>query len=184
MKKRYIIVIMLLAVIGKTTAQGNIEFRATGGYFLGSANVSLGEFDFDIANGSGFYIGVLTDIEILEKFHVQPELLYANIVGNGSLVVPLMAKYYIVKSFNIQAGPQLDYLLDTPSNIEGFVKDFGISIAVGAAYDLTKRISIQGKYTFGLNERLDIPSSFLGGVVNTNVSLKADSFQIGLTYKL
>ena len=182
--KKLCLVAMLIAVSSfQIQAQGIVNFGASGGYFLGSVNGSLAGLELDATDGSGVYLGFIADIDILKKFHVQPELLYANVGGEGSIVIPVMAKYYVTESLNLQAGPQIDFLLDVPALIKEVVNTFGISVAVGAGYDITESIEIQARYTIGLNDRLDIPFNFLGGILGNNTSLKTNTLQAGLTFK-
>lgn len=184
MKKICITIILVLVGLAQINAQGKVEFGASGGYFLGSVNGSLASFNIDVADGSGFYLGFLADINVIDKFHVQPELLYANVGGEGSLVLPIMAKYYVANSFYLETGPQLDFLLDVPSLVKEVVKTFGISLGVGTGYDITESIAVQARYTFGLNDRIDLPEIILGDIITgNNLTVKTNSLQVGMTFK-
>ena len=196
MKKLCLIAILAIFSLQNIYAQG-VSFGATGGLFLGSADVSIAGIDIgsqfpelDVLDGGGFYFGLLADIEVIGNFHVQPELLYANIGGESAIFVPIMAKYYVAEKFNLQAGPQLDFVLDVPALVDEFVDTFGLSMAVGAGFDITEKFSLQAKYSFGLNNRLDdkitdaisdIPD--LGGLLNLDPSLKTNILQAGVVYK-
>ena len=187
MKKRALILIISFLSIICVNAQGNVKFGVTGGLINGSGNVSvagidlgdiLRSFDVDIFNGTGFFIGGLIDIEASENFYVQPEVLYASIGGEGAIIIPVMAKYYVAESFNLQAGPQLDYILNVPDLVEPVVNEFGFSLGIGAGYDINDNIAVQAKYAFGLTDRLD---NNLDGLLST--SLKINTFQAGVVYK-
>ena len=184
---------VIITIIGFTTIQSqNVSFGATGGLFLGSADAEIAGLnipslssDLDVLDGGGFYLGLLADVEVLGDFHIQPELLYANIGGESAIFIPIMAKYYVAEKFNLQAGPQLDFVLDVPSLVKDFVNTFGFSMAVGAGFDITEKISVQAKYSFGLNDRLDDELTDLldglGGIFSP--SLKINVFQAGVVYK-
>ena len=164
-------------------------------------NYDLG--DLEVLDGGGFYAGLLADIEFIDKFHVQPELLYANVGGESMIIVPVMAKYYVAEAFNLQAGVQLDFLLDPPSfEIQGLeltqlVKDSGFSFNVGAGFDISDKIALQAKYSFGTTNRIDdddvadllesLGFGDVGGILsdflNRSSSLKTNILQIGVVYK-
>ncbi len=192
-KMKKLIFSVIITIIGFTTIQSqNVSFGATGGLFLGSADAEIAGLnipslssDLDVLDGGGFYLGLLADVEVLGDFHIQPELLYANIGGESAIFIPIMAKYYVAEKFNLQAGPQLDFVLDVPSLVKDFVNTFGFSMAVGAGFDITEKISVQAKYSFGLNDRLDDELTDLldglGGIFSP--SLKINVFQAGVVYK-
>jgi len=195
MKKLFLIVALVIFGVSNVYSQG-VSFGATGGLFLGSADVELLGFDISsvsedlqVLDGGGFYLGLLADIEVIESFSVQPELLYANVGGEGAIVVPIMAKYYVADKFNLQAGPQLDFVLDVPALVDEFVDTFGVSIGVGVGYDINDTFGIQAKYSFGLTNRLDkritdaldeIPDL---GFLNIDATLRTNIFQVGVIYK-
>ena len=182
-----------LSIIGFSNVQAQgISFGATGGLFYGSADVEIAGLnipslssDLDVLDGGGFYLGLLADVEVVGDFHIQPELLYANIGGESAIFVPVMAKYYVAEKFNLQAGPQFDFVLDVPSLVKDFVNTFGFSMAVGAGFDITEKIGVQAKYSFGLNDRLDDNLTNLldglGGIFTP--SLKTNVLQAGVVYK-
>ena len=82
-----------------------------------------------------------------------------------------MAKYYVSEKFNLQAGPQLDFVV---SESEG-LNTFGLGLAIGAGYDISEKFFISTRYAFGLTNRIeDAPSG---------ISAKFDTFQAGLGYR-
>jgi len=187
MKKVSMIVAFFLLTFFAANGQGNVQFGVTGGLINGSGDISIAginignilqNIDVDVLNGTGFFVGVLVDIEATDRLHVQPELLYAGIGDEGAILIPVMAKYYVVESFNIQAGPQLDYVLNIPDLAEPLVKEVGLSLGIGAGYDINNQFAVQAKYTFGITDRLD---SAVNNILSS--SLKIDTFQIGVVYK-
>jgi len=187
MKKISLAIAFLFVTLFTVNAQGNTSFGVTGGIINGSGNVSvaginlgdiLQSFNVDILNGTGFFIGALADIEATDKLNIQPELLYASIGSEGVIIIPIMAKYYVAEKLNLQAGPQLDYVLNIPDLAEPFVNEFGFSLGIGAGYDINDQFAVQAKYTFGLTNRLD---DNVSGILSS--SLKIDTFQAGLVYK-
>ena len=191
MKKLFLVATLAIFSFQHNYAQ-DITLGVTGGLFLGSADleiagIDIGDIsnDLDVLDGGGFYVGLLADVEIIGDFHVQPELLYANIGGESAFVIPVMAKYYVAESFNLQAGPQFDFILDVPAIVKEAIDTFGFSMAVGAGYDITEKISVQAKYSFGLNDRVDKSiNDLLDGFGDLfTPSLKTNILQAGVVYK-
>ena len=191
MKKFFLVAVLAIFSFQNINAQ-DISFGVTGGLFLGSADleiagINVGDIsnDLDVLDGGGFYVGLLADIEVIGDFHVQPELLYANIGGESAVIIPVMAKYYVAESFNLQAGPQFDFIMDIPAIVKEAINTFGLSMAVGAGFDITEKISVQVKYSFGLNDRIDNKINDLldglGGILTP--SLKTNILQAGVVYK-
>ncbi len=185
--------VAMIAIFSVTTlkAQVNVSFGATGGLFYGTADLTAGGFDLgalsddlDVLDGGGFFLGLLADIEILNSFSVQPEVLYATIGDESAIFIPIMAKYYVAESFNLQAGPQFDLVLDVPAIAEDLVNKFGLSMAIGAGFDFTEKLGVQAKYSFGLNNRLnDKVSELFEDFVVISPSLKTNILQAGIVYK-
>ena len=181
----------IISIIAFSTIQSQgISFGATGGLFYGSTDISGFDIssvsnDLDVLDGAGFYVGLLADIEVKGDLHLQPELLYANIGGESSVFVPVMVKYYVSESFNLQAGPQFDFVLDIPSLVKDYINTFGLSMAIGAGFDLTEKISIQVKYSLGLNDRIDDKLNDLLSDFGADFtpSLKTNILQAGIVYK-
>ncbi|WP_282136056.1 porin family protein [Seonamhaeicola maritimus] len=186
---RKIIFTTLVAFIAfiNTNAQ-ETKFGAKVGYnsFIAKATVSGSSAS---SSASGVYAGFFADITALEKFHIQPELQIAIGFQDGEtgemLVVPIMGKYYVAENFNLQAGPQFDYILEES---EG-VKKLGFGLAAGAGYGINDNFNIELRYSFGLNNRFDddvfvfaedpIDPVFSG----LDIKTKFNFFQIGIEYK-
>lgn len=131
-------------------------------------------------NGGGFVA-----IQFSEKLTLQPEVMFSNqgvivddavvsVDGIGNVEgdvrfylsyinVPVMVKYYVVKRFNVEVGPQIGFLISAKSvtTVKGYkgenkldVKesfesiDFGLNF--GAGYDFNEKISVGARYNLGL----------------------------------
>ena len=133
------------------------------------------------ASTSGFYVGVFADIQISEKFNIQPELQYILISDDGEngniLNIPIMAKYKVAEKFSLLAGPQLDYILDDDS--EG-LKKLGIGLAAGLAVDISNKLFVDMRYSFGLSDRLENAEADFG---TSDVKVKFNYLQVGLGYR-
>lgn len=186
MKKISLVLALAIFSFIGLQAQGNVQFGATGGFINGSGKIDFSVIGFnvggiDVVNGAGFYVGLLADIEATEKLHVQPEALYASIDGESVIIVPIMAKYYVSEKLNIQAGPQVDFVLDVPSIVKEVVNTAGFSLAFGAGYDISDQFAVQAKYSVGLSNRIDGDLTSIASEI-ADADLKIDTFQIGVVY--
>ena len=164
-----------IAVLGFITTQAqDIKFGVKGG--LNMTNFT-GDADTDAK--TSFYIGGLADFAISEKFHVQPELLYSSEgadddAGISYLRVPVMAKYYIVDGFNVQAGPELAFKVATEEDyVDEITKSIDFGIGLGAGYEMSNGLMFDARYNVGLANISDVDGYDLGNV----------GFQIGVGYR-
>ncbi|TDO69899.1 outer membrane protein with beta-barrel domain [Flavobacterium chryseum] len=139
----------------------------------------------------GFHVGGFAEIKIVEKFAIQPEILFStqgtkveSVFGNdfdlklNYLNIPVLAKYYIVDKFSVEAGPQLGVLLSAKADdndIKEFSKSVDFGFNVGAAYHFTDNLSINLRYTIGLSplsdEDIDDADDFYDSAKNSNLAL-------------
>lgn len=101
----------------------------------------------DVKSRTGFHIGGLVEVPISERFSLQPEILYssqgAEYSDSGTelgvdysykitekldyIQVPIMAKFYVVEGFAIEAGPQVSFLVSSEGEYEGKLGDKNVS---------------------------------------------------------
>jgi opacity protein-like surface antigen len=143
----------------------------------------------DIENVSslvGFQVGGFAEIKVSEKFAVQPELMFSTQGASSDdgditlnyLNIPVMAKYYVAKSFSLEAGPQIGFLLSAKSDGEDMKDetsstDFGFNF--GAGYDFTENLSAGLRYNLGLSNLIDVEG--FDGTAKNGV------FSVALGYK-
>lgn len=163
--------IFTIALLTFLNVQSQTEFGATAGLALGNAKVENLGVKLD-NNDSGFYIGLLMDNTISEKFHLLGELTYLNIDGFSYLQLPLLGKLYVGNgAFNVQGGVQLRY------NLEDVVDDFSkldIGLGGGLGYDIGDNFLVHVRYFRQVN------NSFKG---NIPVDSRLHLFNIGFGYK-
>ncbi|MES2573566.1 MAG: porin family protein [Bacteroidota bacterium] len=164
MKKIILSAVAVLA-FGFANAQ-DVKFGAKA-----ALNVSNLDGDIDGSSLIGFQVGGFAEIKFSEKFAIQPELVYstqgAKTEAFGPEVdiklayinIPVLAKYYVAKSFSVEAGPQVGFLLSADVDGED-VKDIFSStdfgIAAGLGYDFTENLSAGVRYYLGLSNALDV----------------------------
>lgn len=139
-------------------------------------------YSYDFKNKVDFYIGFLGNIRLSRFYALQPEINYSrqgskvtsnyDNIRNQTLTVSylggqLINKFYI-KSFNVQVGPTLDFVVDKNFDLENEV-DLGVTAGIG--YDITKNLGVEARVKKGF------VSTVYYGDYSTNVV-----FQAGLYY--
>ncbi len=201
--KKLLVIVAVLAIA--TTSFGQTTFGVKAG--LNIANMKYSGSGLDISPDSkvGPAIGLFAKFNVSESFAVQPELLYSakgskiEISEGGAsasstiklnyISLPIMAKYYVSPGFNLQAGPQIDFLLsakedwemsmgtdsesgsdDIKEDVNGI--DFGLGFGLG--YDLEMGLGFDARYVLGLSELAKDPED--------GVKTKSTGFQITVSY--
>lgn len=148
MKKLFFIAAFAVIGLSNVNAQG-VQFGATAGLVIVDPNAEIDGMDVDINSETGFYVGLVADLSISDKFGVQPEVVYSRVNDGNGILVPIMAKYNATEKLNIQFGPAFDFTLeDLPSDFQGV----GLSLGAGLGFDITENIFVEGRYNFQLND--------------------------------
>ncbi|MEM8508343.1 MAG: outer membrane beta-barrel protein [Bacteroidota bacterium] len=139
MKKVLITAVLAISLTLATSAQEG--FAAKAGFNLVTINVDTpGFFDSDDSE-LGVYFGGGYNFEVSEQFDIEPSLLFSIVDELTSLYIPIMGKYIINDQFSIQAGPQINYLLeDLPDG------EFGLDLAFGGAYNIDSNWFVEARY--------------------------------------
>ncbi|MGS2740553.1 porin family protein [Sinomicrobium sp. M5D2P17] len=181
MKKLLLIAVMAFGFVFSAAAQ-DVTFGVKAGL-----NFSSLKADTDFGSGTsdgrtGFYIGGLADFGISEQFHIQPEAIFsfegADDYDMTYLNIPVLAKYYVVEGFNIQAGPQFGFLLDSEEDSD-YLKTFNFALSFGAGYELPSGLFFDARYNLGLSDISD--SAEAADVLG--LKMKTRNFQVGLGYR-
>lgn len=171
--KKIILTAMAVFAFGFANAQ-ETKFGAKVG-------LNIASLTGDVENVSslvGFQLGGFVEFKISDKFAIQPELLYSAQGGKesfteegvkvegisklGYIIIPIMAKYYVAKSFSLEAGPQIGFLTSAKGELKAEGESFEVDIKdglesvdfglnLGAGYDFTEKFSAGLRYNFGLS---------------------------------
>lgn len=216
------IILTVMALTAFSAAQAQLKFGAKAGVNLATLT---GDFADDAKMKVGFNAGGLVEYKLTEKFALQGELLYSmqgaktedrtdygfgayeeeeNKVTLSYINIPILAKYYIVKGFNVEAGPQLGILVSAKSkseysetyydiddnlvtysestdvDIKDNLKTVDFSFNIGAGYDFTENIFVNARYNIGLTNIYDMPDTFFGF---NNWDAKNSVFSVNFGYK-
>ena len=126
MKKINLTLVIAIITILSVNAQTTFGVKAGANFSSFAYSDSYGEDDDEKARTS-MHFGAVAEIQISDKFSLQPELLYSSLgtkwewsgpdysgedaVKVNYLTVPVMAKYYVAEGFSLEVGPQIAFLL-------------------------------------------------------------------------
>lgn len=186
--KKIILCAIAVMAFGFTNAQ-QTRFGVKGG--LNLSTVVGGDVE-NTKTLVGFHVGGFAEIHIVQRFYVQPELLFsaqgtkvdgpfgtdADIKLNY-LNIPVVAKYYIVdKKFSVEAGPQLGILLSAKADgtdIKDNTRSADLGFNLGAGYNFTDNFSVGLRYTIGLSplsdKDIDNSDDYYDSAKNSNLAL-------------
>ncbi|MDM1097599.1 PorT family protein [Myroides odoratimimus] len=195
MRKITLSLIAALAIGFSANAQTpDVKIGAKGG--LSISNIS--NLD-ESSSRPAFHIGAVAEIFINEKFSIQPELLYSaqgarydytetiegyNFYSSKTktetlkldyITIPVIAKYYIVKGLNVQAGPQFAFNVTAKNHMEDIkenVKSFEFGLGLGAGYELSNGIFFDTRYNVGLSKVNKEGDASRNGVLQLSVGYK------------
>ncbi|WP_350291326.1 outer membrane beta-barrel protein [uncultured Croceitalea sp.] len=143
MRKLFICCLFSLVISTISFAQEGFAVKA------GVNNVSISvdvddDFFGDTSDSElGFFVGAGYNFVVCETVDIEPSVLLSFVDDLTSLYIPIMAKYKVSEDFNIQAGPQINYLLeDLPDG------EFGLDIAFGGGYQIDANWSVEARYGF------------------------------------
>lgn len=164
--KKLALFFTLCFIATAASAQG-LDFGVKAGVNFANITDATG-----LDNRTGFVAGVFIGGKLNDKIGIQADVLYSQQgaefdLGNFDLNyvnVPIVLKYYLSDSFNLQLGPQFGVLLDQETNVVSetiddiATNDFDLSGVVGLGFDFPMGIRIEGRYNFGLSDVPDEPS--------------------------
>jgi opacity protein-like surface antigen len=176
------IILTAVAVLAFGFANAQVKFGA-------KVALNVATLTGDVEDASsliGFQVGAFAEIKVSEKFAVQPELMYSAQGASfdygdsqlGYLNIPVMAKYYVAKSFSLEAGPQIGFLLsakDDGDDIKDDLSSTDFGFNFGAGYDFTENLSAGLRYNLGLTNLIDIEgfdSTAKNGVFSVSLGYK------------
>lgn len=158
--KKSIVFVLLLVCFALTHTFAQEGFELKGGLNNITINLDTGDGFFgDVSDSElGFYLGGGYNFVASEKLDVEPAVLFSFVDDLTSLYIPVMFKYKIAEKFNLQAGPQINYLLeDLPDG------ELGLDLAVGGGFQIDANWFIDARYGFQITRGGDF-----GDVVDIN----------------
>lgn len=157
----------------------------------------------DIYNSrSSAHVGALLELNISEKFSLQPEIIY-NLTGakanpiNASvdvstasdilydvkyISIPLMVRYKFKNNFQLELGPQMGFLIDAKADVNGEKYDLKdefekreLAMNAGLGYEFESGIFFNVRYVYGMMK--------IARHIDNNYWIKNNVFQFSTGYK-
>ncbi|WP_299890096.1 outer membrane beta-barrel protein [uncultured Lacinutrix sp.] len=147
MKKLFLTLIIAFSITISSKAQEGFSAQAG----LSLVNTSVEVMGASASESEiGFYAGAGYQFDLSDKIALQPSLLFSLVKDLNSLYVPVMVKYNITDKFNIQAGPQINYLLEDIDK-----GAFGIDVSAGLGYLISDKLYAQARYGLQVSRTID-----------------------------
>jgi len=216
------LVVCVLVMVQSSFAQKLQEIGLKGGFSYSDLNLSQGGklSGTTYHPAVGYHVGGYALIKFNKKFSVQPELLYSmqgqyftnvtysNLKTTLNYVnIPVIVKYYLVKSLNVQAGPQLGILVSAKGDLvpygplgptgrpvfnqdlSSYLKSMDLAIAFGAGVTLPGNIDLNVRYNVGItdiNKNTDSVQGLPGGLQPSfsTAYTRNQVFQVSLGHRL
>ena len=165
MKKIFLAAVLFIATSATIQAQLLQIGVKAGVNFASQTGDAFPDQNFDKEGITSFHAGLVAELKLLDRFSVQPELLYStqgatykNAIDEyknelGYISIPVMAKFYLTDSFSLEVGPQASFLVSEKNDFD--VEDaetFEFGLNAGLGYKITKNFFVQGRYGLGLTE--------------------------------
>lgn len=169
---------------------------------------NFSKYDLDTDNDVGFHTGVYAKIKLMNKVSFVPELQYTrrglstkyNPMSNekthlryGYLELPLLVSYAPLKWLAVDVGPSVAYMIaassktgtnkiNTYESYDDHRIDFGLN--GGARFHVTEKISVIGRYYFGLSVLSEVTVRELTNINELIATFHNRSAQFGVSYHL
>ncbi len=114
---------------------------------------------------TSYHAGLVAELKLLEKFSIQPELLYTTQGATyknafsefknemGYIAIPVMAKIYMTKSLSLELGPQASFLVSKKKEFDAADPNtFDFSLNAGLGLKVVGGLFVQARYGIGLTE--------------------------------
>ncbi|WP_378188230.1 porin family protein [Aquimarina sp. W85] len=170
MKRIFLSAIAIFGFSVATQAQ-DLKFGFKGG--VNFATLSGDDVDSDLDGRTGYHIGAVAQVSLMDMIALQPEVLYsAQGVKDRNidyLNVPVLLKYKFAKVLSIEAGPQFGFVVNDDVKNGAKPESFDFSGAVGAGVEISSFFA-QIRYNIGFTEVVE------------NFDGKNSAFQISVGY--
>lgn len=154
------------------------SFGVKAGLNLSTISNNQSNISFSPTMNAGFHAGAVANLHFGHRnqgspvgtgiFGLQPELLYSmqGFVAEGNRInfnyisLPIMAKFYVTKGFNIEVGPYFSYLISSAPNstvingtqieMSSLKGGFDVGVGVGLGYETAFGFTVGARYNLGL----------------------------------
>lgn len=192
-KKIFLASAFIVLISVSTLAQAKFMMGLKGGLNFSSVDVAATPME-NYKSSTGYHGGLFATIKVA-KIGVHAEALFSKqgyikkTVSGEDLFdyryvnIPIIVKWYILKGFNIQVGPQIDMLSSAVLvEVDGTRKDqVNVSqpkvwnLCAGIGIDLPFKMNIDARYIIGLTE--------VNNVTTATSAIKSRVIQVALGYR-
>lgn len=174
MKKSILFIAAMVLTTTFAAAQESVYFGIKGGLnFSTFSGDGFSDFEEDSKARTAYHLGLLAEVPVSNRFSIQPEVLYSaqgyditEIEDSEDIefqldyvTVPVLAKFYVVNGFSLEAGPQFGFLVKNEIDSGGGsitldddnYNNFDLSLGLGASLKLNK-FFIYGRYNAGMTD--------------------------------
>ena len=216
MKKTFLIILILLVSITLNAQTSKMKFGVKSGINMSKYTPELYVGNSRLANYQGkigFYIGGYTNIEIFEKFKIQPEILFSsqgtkrvfeditltdsngisietgNIeekISESVISIPITLQYFTNNKFNLEGGIQLGYIINRKQ--ETTKNPFDGFLVDNSQNNNTNYDKFDLGFNVGLGyeifENIRINTRYFLGLIERDNSIKPSVFSLGIEYEI
>jgi len=146
--KKASIILLIMAIFTIKNANAQEGFSAKAGLNIVTIKIDYPDTFFGVLDGAsasetGFYLGGGYKFDVSDTFSVEPAALFSLVNSATSLYIPVMGQYYFTDKFYAQAGPQINFLLESVDD-----GALGIDIALGGGYNIDDNWYVEARYGF------------------------------------
>jgi hypothetical protein len=185
-----------LFFLSASTLFGQATFGVKAGLNLAKVNIDATIPGFGSASSSSdnltaFHAGIYMRAPLSSSVSIQPELIYSGQGGTASgsdlkldyLNLPIMLLYHANERFNLQAGPQLGYILSTNSgSVSNDFNALDFGIAFGAGFDFASGANLGFRYVLGLSNITKVDTT--GAPAGTSITTTNQVIQFSIGFKI
>ena len=195
--KKYLIALILSGVSLLGFGQ-DIQFGLKAGATLGYFDNEGKEYDYGDPK-LGFTLGGIGRFKVSDDFFIKSELGFSQITTGlesseyyirvNRIDLMLLAGYRVSEKFDIEIGPEVNYLISAPyksrlsSGNFDFEKNINLGISVGSNFRINDHFGINARYSIGLiyydNFQLIDENQNAAGVVKTD---RVSYLSLGVNY--
>ncbi|WP_308991450.1 porin family protein [Mariniflexile litorale] len=181
MKKIFILSVIVIGTFFKNTHAQTVNFGAKAGVNISTFHGNRSSNPIDRNSLVGVHAGFIAEARISDFFALQPELLYSRVGVEEEnvvkfrldyIIIPIMAKFYLVDKLSVDVGPQFGFLIndiakfndDDAAKFDTDASTFEFAINTGIGINISEKWFSQVRYSFGIttiSENPDIKNGVL-----------------------
>jgi hypothetical protein len=205
MKKLLLLTLVLFSI----SSFGQMSFGVKAGLnvndiILKNTSSSANDYSDLYEVNLGYHVGLYGVINLAEKFSLIPELQFSqkgfHYAADGTegkvnlnyVELPILLSYSPIESLSIDFGPSFAYKISAVTKSDGsknnsdnrFEQNFDFGINGGLRFSATKRISVIGRYYYGLVAIEEFVFRDVNNNPDGSLNVYNGSIQMSLSYRI